>query len=190
MEGNHYDRSSGTYCFQKIPALEVNIELRERAEDMLTFVCAELNILNPKLTWLRPALATECTQVFGDSHQIYREEIHERFARIKDDDPDGYTPRHLQNEIWIRDDDSTPTKIEWCVAHETRHVWQKIKDVNIFANYCRAEGDAYPYSYEALERYLAQKGILSEFEDGIKKKKEAARSFFLRCCPHGQFKTL
>ena len=114
------------------------------------------------------------------------------FARVRVRIPEGYTPRPKKpHEVWILSEVSRFPALEFVAVHEVRHVWQKAKDITVFGDECRAEGDAYPYSYGALRRYLMAKGRLTqELELEIATRRESACRAFAQAWPNGKFATL
>jgi hypothetical protein len=122
---------------------------------------------------------------------LYADHIHPEFARVLDDILGGYTPRWPQlRQIWLRRELDSRA-LEFAAAHETRHIWQKDRDMAIFSDECRAEGDAYPYGYDVLKRYLAARGRLTpESEAEIDGKRNEARSAFVRLWPNGEFQSV
>ena len=187
----HRDVALQRYCFQKLPPAEVPVELREHAIDVVTFVSTDLGIAPPEVIWIQPSSPTETTDALGHIPQLYADHIHPRFARVPDDIRGGYTPRWQQvRQIWLRRELDL-RELEFAAAHETRHIWQKDRDMAIFNDESRAEGDAYPYGYDALKRYLAGKGRLTrEIEAEIDSKRDEARSVFVRVWPNGRYQAI
>ena len=192
MQQGHWDSDLKRYCFQKISSNEVDIGMRERTKEVIVFVSTELGISPPEVVWVRPSSRSATTAVLGRTAQRWADESHCEFARVPDDIRGGYTPwPEKLRQVWIRSDLAASPDLECVAAHETRHIWQKSKDINVFCDTCRAEGDAYPYAYDVLKRYLAGKGCLTpEIEADIERKRESARSEFFRCWPSGRFEAL
>jgi hypothetical protein len=189
----HRDPALQRYCFQKLSSAVVAVETRERALDVIAFVSAELGIAPPNVIWIQPALPAVTTVALGHIPQLYADHIHPEFARIpdRDDIHGGYTPAWPQiRQVWLRRELGF-WALEFAAAHETRHIFQKDKDISIFNDECQAEGDAYPYGYDVLKRYFAGKGRLTpEIEAEIDGKREQARSVFLERWPKGRFEAL
>jgi hypothetical protein len=80
------------------------------------------------------------TKFLGHFRRLWADEVHPEFARTRDDILGGYTPHAKQlRQIWLRRELDLRA-LEFVAAHETRHVWQKEKDMTIFEDECRAEG--------------------------------------------------
>lgn len=187
----HRDFALQRYCFRKLPSAEVSVESRDRANDLIAFVSTDLDIPPPEVIWIEPSSPTVTTNALGHTPQLYADHIHPEFARVPDDIRGGYTPRwqHLR-QIWLRRELDLRA-LEFAAAHETRHIFQKDKDISIFNDECQAEGDAYPYGYDVLTRYFASKDRLTpEIEAEIDEKRERARSVFLERWPKGRFEAL
>jgi hypothetical protein len=191
MALTHRDSVSGRFCFEKVPTDKVDLDIRYRTNAVVAFVCAELHISPlPEVIWIRPAPADLVAKLFGTLVQGCLEERHPRYTRVRPDIQEGYTPEHL-TQIWIRSYLSACPNLEFVTAHETRHIWQKVKDIKIFSDEGTAEGDAYPYAYDVLKRYLAGKGRLTvEVESDIDNKRKSTRSKFLQCWPNGRFEVI
>jgi hypothetical protein len=166
--------------------------MRERTKEVIVFVSTELCISPPEVVWIRPSSPTSTTRVLGPVAYRWADESHPEFARVPYRIRNGYTPWPKElRQVWIRRELSAFPDLEYVAAHETRHVWQKVRDINIFCDECRAEGDAYPYAYDVLKRYLAGKGCLTpDIEADLETKRESARSEFSRCWPSGRFEVL
>lgn len=166
--------------------------MRQRVTEVIVFVSAELGISQPEVVWIRPTSPTAAARVLGQVAKDCADESHPEFARVTRDIREGYVPGPEElRQVWIRSDLSTSPNLEYVAAHETRHIWQKERYRGIFGVECRAEGDAYPYAYDILKRYLAVKGHLTpEIEADIETKRRSARSVFLQRWPNGRFEAL
>lgn len=193
MKLTHWDSACRCFCFEKLAIDNVDLELRNRANEVVAFVCTELHISPlPEVIWIQPASAEVVATLFGPRVQACFEERHPFYTRIRreKDIQGGFTPEHL-TQVWIRSDLSAFPALEYAAAHETRHIWQKVRDINIFRDECRAEGDAYPYGYDVLKRYLTGRACLTpELEADIDNKRVSARSIFLQTCPEGRFEVI
>ena len=186
----HRDFERQCYCFQKVHSTLVAVEILERAHNVVTFVAAELGIAPPDVIWIQPSSPTVTTRALGDIPQQYSDHIHPEFARVRRDIRGGYTPAWNLRQIWLLQEPAF-WALEFAAAHETRHIWQKDEDMTIFSEECRAEGDAYPYAYNVLKRYLASKcGLTQEIEAEIDEKRNQARSVFEREWPNGRFEVI
>jgi hypothetical protein len=105
--------------------------------------------------------------------------------RYAKDITEGYTPPGPPNEIWIRSGLSDLPKLEFIAAHETRHIWQK-RPANggKYDDECTAEGDAYPYGYAILTKYLtATRQLTPRIAAEVNEKRDSRRSAFLQEWP-------
>jgi hypothetical protein len=184
----HLDIATGRYFFTKVQDAEVDRNMIVRAEDVREFVCADLRIELPKIVWIRPAPPTSKS---GPLKQNYQEEL-DAVVRLQNDTPGGVTPSNYSlREIWIRSDLTARPALEYAVAHELRHVWQKKHCRDVFQDECRAEGDAYPYGYEVLKRYLELRGGLStELREEIDEKRARAGAVYRDRWPVGTFEAI
>jgi hypothetical protein len=191
-ELDNWDSRIRRYCFQKLSSLAVDIVVRERAIEVIAFVSADLGISPPAVIWIRPASPAAASHVLGPTACDWADERHQKFARVGNRIPGGYAPWPEElREVWLRSDLSAFPALEYVAAHEVRHVWQKATDITIFRDECRAEGDAYPYGYDVLKRYLAARARLTpEIERDIEMKRESARSEYSRLWPNGRFGAL
>jgi hypothetical protein len=119
---------------------------------------------------------------------VVLEEQHPAFTRLRGDIRAGYTPcRPDLHEIWIRNDLTAFPALEYVVAHEVRHLWQKLFSTD-FRDVCQAEGDAYPYGYDVLRRYLDSQGRLTtELGEEIDSNRANAAGQFRTVWPNGSF---
>jgi hypothetical protein len=137
VETHYYDSALDVYCFQKISASEIDIRMRDRTKGVVSFICAELQIFPfPDVIWIQPAPVGVVSQLFGVRVQRYFEETHPSYTRTKIDIRQGYTPEHGR-QVWVRSDLSAYPDLEYVVAHEIRHIWQKVNDLKIFHDECK-----------------------------------------------------
>jgi hypothetical protein len=182
------------FYFEFLPEDEVSWNIRRRTYDVMEFICADLkHSPHPAVLWLRPIspeLASDILRRWMQNPENLIPGKRTPTKSLNHDLKGGYTPRAFPNEIWLRNDLSAPY-LEYAVAHEIRHVWQKSKDMSIFDDPCRAEGDAYPFGYEVLKRFLASKGELTpEFKAEIDKKDDEARATFQARWPSGVYEII
>jgi uncharacterized protein YodC (DUF2158 family) len=187
----HFDQAMGCYCFEKVASDDVPFDIRDRTHEVVEFVRDGLRLpSSPKVVWIRPALpdvAADKLKVWINSGQPGELPI----LRFKEDITEGCTPRLPEDEVWIRSDISDLRTIEFIAAHETRHYWQKVKCIDVFNDWCRAESDAYAYAYDAQAQYLTMKAELtSELQADIHRKSEWKRSVLSELCPNVQFTIL
>jgi hypothetical protein len=187
----HYDPALRRYCFQKISSTEIEVELRQRAEDVVAFVSKDLDIAPPEVIWIRPSSPTSATSALGTDPLQWKDHIHPEYARVLRDILGGYSPQWQGlRQIWIRRELDFRGLV-FTVAHETRHIWQKDKDRALFEDECRAEFDAYAYAFDVTKRYLAMNDCLTlEVEAEIDRNREAARSELERQWPGGRFEAI
>jgi hypothetical protein len=181
----HLDVATGRYFFTKVQDAEVDRNMIVRAEDVREFVCADLRIELPKIIWIRPAPPTSKS---GPLKQNYQED----WTPLLDYEttPLGALPRPT-TPYGIRSDLTARPALEYAVAHELRHVWQKKHCRDVFQDECRAEGDAYPYGYEVLKRYLESRGGLStELREEIDEKRARAGAVYRDRWPAGTFEAV
>ena len=77
------------------------------------------------------------------------------------------------------------------MAHETRHAWQKLWIPEVFNDECRAEGDAYPYAYAVLKRYLGARDELTDVvREDINKMRTEAEKRLSAGCPGTRFEII
>lgn len=184
----HYDPAIKRYFFKKVPDSEVEKTLIARAQDVRAFVCPELRIEPPKIVWLRPAPPNAKREPLKFN---YQEEL-DAIVRVPIDvqNGTGVTPQNL-DEIWIPSDLTAHPNLEYVVAHELRHVAQKKHCPDVFADRCRAEGDAYPYGYEVLKQYFAAAGRLTdELRQELDRQETETQKWFPTSYPHGEYKTV
>ena len=183
----HRDTATGRYYFRKISDEEADKNLIARAESVRAFVCPDLKIKPPMIVWICPAPPTSKSGQLKFDH----EEDLDPVVRLRDTGG-GYTPKNPRlHEIWIRSDLTAFPDSEYVVAHELRHAWQKKYCRDIFEDPCRAEGDAYPYGYEVLKRYLESNGRLStELREEIDEKRARARLVYRDRWPAGSFEVI
>ena len=191
----HWDASIERYCFSKVSEQEVTPEILQRAGAAAAFVCADLRMLRPpKSVWIRPVHPPAAAAALGGrALDVRLEESHRSaFTRLPEPVREGYTPCHPDlHEIWIRSDLTASPDLEYVVAHELRHVWQKLHLPEVFRCDCRAEGDAYPYGYEVLKRYLESQGRLtSAIRRDIDDKRAAAEKEFRAAWPDASFEII
>ena len=184
----HLDVITGRYFFAKVQDADVDRNMIARADDVRAFVCPDLKIEPPKIVWVRPAPPTLKRGVVKFD---YQEEL-DPVVRLRKDITGGCTPSNWAlHEIWILGDLKAFPDLEYAVAHELRHAAQKKNCPDVFKDECRAEGDAYPYGYEALERYLDSRGSLTtELRKEIDKKRTMAQAVFRYGCPDGVFEII
>lgn len=184
----HLDVATGRYFFTKVQDAEADRNMIARAEDVRAFVCADLRIEPPRIVWIRPAPPTSKHGALKFDHE---EEL-DPVVRLREDARGGYTPKNPQlHEIWIRSDLAACPDLEYVVAHELRHVAQKEHFLDVFKVECRAEGDACPYGYEVLKRYLESKGSLTpELREQIDRQRTATQSWFQTRWPVGVFQII
>ncbi len=187
VQPDHWDATLKLYCFEKISSDELDAAVRERAAKVIEFVANELSISPPRVVWIKPASPVAAA---GALRHNFVDETHPRFARIRVDILGGYTPEHLDNQIWIRNNVSRVPNLEFVAAHETRHVWQKATYAYIFGDECRAEGDAHPYAFDVLKRLVNQGFLSRELETEIDTTMESKRCEFLTRWPDGCFEIL
>ncbi len=189
---SNWDPNLDRYCYRKLSTNEVDLELRGRATETILFASADLEIAPPAVVWLRPSSPVDAAKALGPTAYNWADECHAEFARVRAHISGGYTPSPKYfREVWILSEMSGFPALEFVAVHEVRHVWQKQRDITVFNDVCRAEGDAYPYSYDALRRYLMAKGLLTqELELEIAKLRESARCAFAQAWPNGKFATL
>ena len=183
----HLDPNIKRFCYGKIAEDGVSSDLLERAREMTAFVCADLPLLNPPtIVWIRPVEPSLASAILGSRTQDFRlEERNSSFTRLKRNILGGYTPGSDLHEIWIRSDLVARPNLEFVVAHELRHAWQKLNDVKVFQDECESERDAYRYGYDVLERYLDAKGeYTTELRDGIDQKRAEAENRYQDCGTH------
>jgi len=148
----------------------------------------------PKSVWIRPVPPPAAAAALGGrALDVRLEESHRSaFTRLPEPVREGYTPCHPDlHEIWIRSDLTASPDLEYVVAHELRHVWQKLHLPEVFRCDCRAEGDAYPYGYEVLKRYLESQGRLtSAIRRDIDDKRAAAEKEFRAAWPDASFEII
>jgi hypothetical protein len=145
-----------------------NNDIPERANEIVQFVQKELRFeVLPKIIWISPVLPSAAFAVLGNQVDDFRkEDRNPLFARRRKDIREGYTPINVdQNEIWIRQDLSIFPNLEFVLAHELRHAWQKLYSIEVFRDHSRSECDAYRYGYDALKRYLVDRGQLTKALD-------------------------
>jgi hypothetical protein len=181
----HFDVVTKSYFFTKVAEDEVAGELIVRAEDVRAFVCRELKI-DSQIVWIRPAAPISKNGPLKFDHE---EEL-DTVVRLRRDTSGGLTPKNGQlHEIWIRTDLADCPHLEYAVAHELRHAAQKIYCPYAFGDEGRAEGDAYPYGYEALKRYFRSSGGLSdELRQKIDTQEVETKKWFQREYPDGDYK--
>ena len=187
----HYDLALQRYCFQKVSSTEIAGELLERARDIVAFVSKDLSIAAPEVIWIQPSSPTATSAALGTDPLQYKDHIHPEYARVSQNILGGYTPGWPElRQIWICRELNL-TALEFAVAHETRHIWQKDKDMPLFEDECRSEGDAYPYGYDVMKLFLAANNCLApELEAEIDRKREQARSVFTCRWPDGRFEAI
>lgn len=112
----------------------------------------------------------------------------ERYRDIQE----GYTPGLKDvNDAWIRSDLKAHSNLEFIVAHELRHAWQKLFCREVFDDESRAEVDSYPYGYKALVRYLASREQLTPtLRTDIELMQSGKRSQYFGRWPNGRFEIL
>ncbi|MCX6631415.1 MAG: hypothetical protein NTW28_27700 [Candidatus Solibacter sp.] len=191
-EPSNWDSNLDCYCYRKLSAEEVDIKMQGRATEAILFASADLGIAPPAVVWLRPSAPVDAASALGRTAYNWADECHAEFARVRVRIPAGYTPwPEKLREVWILSEVSRFPALEFVAVHEVRHVWQKAKDISLFGDVCRAEGDAYPYSYGALRRYLMAKGHLTqELELEIATLRESACRAYAQAWPNGKFATL
>lgn len=189
QNSEHYIPGINRYCYGKVPEQEVSTEMVERTKAMAAFVCADLRLCSPpEIVWIRPARKTEIpgTRV----QDVVLEERKASFPRLREDIKGGYTPGCPRlHEIWIRADLKDYPALEYVVAHELRHVWQKLTRPDIFRSNCEAEGDAYPYGYSILKQSLkTHRTLTAELCSEIDQMCANTKAVFLATCPDTPFR--
>ncbi len=188
---DHLDPAGQRYCYRRLHEQEVDTETLERAAAVAAFVRADLRLhKSPRIVWIRPARVGEMPgtgvqdAVLGECGAV--------FTRLQRDIREGYTPCCPSlHEIWIRADLKAWPALEYVVAHELRHAWQKLTLPGVFRDTCKAEGDAYPYGYAILKQWLRAQGRLTaEACRLIDQKCEKAEALFLTECPGTPFGVL
>jgi len=186
----HWDAVVRHYCFRKVPEEEINSEIRQRTTEVASFVCADLRLrCPPRIVWIRPLRTAEIPRT-----TIQEAVLEERkdFPRLRRDIRGGYTPCCPNlNEIWLRADLQKSPDLEFVVAHELRHAWQKLTCPDVFDKDCEAEGDAYPYGYAVLKQWLTNQGTLTPaVSANIDRMCAEKKVDFLKECPHVPFRAL
>jgi len=182
----HFDRDIQQYCFAKILDSDVAAAILARAQDVVKFVSTELGIKDhPRVRWIRPA-SPEQARATLKRHVLDRSvaERNPHFFRYCSDVEKACTPCDAGlNEIWIRAELVGSPELECVAAHEVRHAWQKSSYPEVFADDCRAEGDATPYGYELAARYLdGGNRLTDEARKWIEgERSEAERNFHEKC---------
>ena len=181
----HLDVGIERYFFEKISQSEVDKKMIARAEDVRAFVCPDLKIEPPRIVWIRPAPPSSKRGALKNNSE---EEL-DLVVRLQGDTAGGFTPWNFAlNEIWILSNLKDIPDLEYTVAHELRHMWQKKNCQEVFKDPCQAEGDAYPYAYDALKRYLEATGRLTaERRKQIDEKRTSAQDEFRKACPDAVF---
>ena len=162
--------------------------MRDRAGGMVTFVCAELSLSPvPKVVWIRPLTEDAAREILKHWRQTFEGGIPPPGSippvrELQMDITQGFTADVQTDEIWIRSDLSDFPALEFITAHETRNIWQnQPQNRPRYVDRCTAEGDAYPYGYDAVKRYVA--ATLDE-------KVKSAQAVFLREWPDAGSKWL
>src|SRR5690349_6854761 len=183
----HQDLANRRYYFRKIPDSEAAKDQLERAARVRAFVCPDLKIAPPEIVWLCPAAPASKT---GSLKPASVEEL-DSVVRFEIDLSTGYgyTPNNFSlHEIWIPNDLTAHPNLEYVIAHELRHAAQKKLCPAVLLDKARAEGDAYPYGFYILKRYLESIGHLSEdLRRDIESKEAAARESFRNKYPNGRY---
>ncbi len=187
IEIDHRDWVLKCFCYEKVAFDKSDSRLCEEASNIIECVCVDLQITRPNVLWLRAADPTVVAAAFN-SYSTPSPAIHPTYARIPcsdlrcSDEPDGYTPRAVANEIWLLM--NLPfQKLAFVAAHEMRHLWQKTQ-VGKFSDRCDAECDAYAYTYIILKKYLASANRLTaEVESELDQNRERRRQDYVGCCP-------
>ena len=178
---DHWDPVIERFCFIKYSE-HINPVVGERARAMAQFVRLDLAIeALPKIVWISPCLPSLAAVELGGSAQDEKLEMRNpRFSRLKRNLQGGFTPINGdQQEIWIRRDLEGLPNVEFVVAHELRHAWQKVNAPEIFKVCLKAEADAYLYGYDAAKRYLLAHGKLNQAQCAeIDNLRERARTEF------------
>ena len=185
---------SQRYCYRKLEESEIRPQLLDRCTHVLSFAAGSLPIpdLEPRIVWVEPVDDLEAIeQILGPARDFRMEEAdlgQRGYARIlRSLKPEvGYTPGNRDlSEFWLQA--SIPLEshyVEFAVLHERRHVWQKRSRPAIFEKESLAEGDAYPYAYSALKKYLRIQGCLTlELEEEINSQCRTIRERFERRYP-------
>lgn len=195
-EGSHVCTVSRHFCFEKVAPDIVGTEIRTRAAGVARFVCDELMLVPPPtFIWLRPADPVQVRALGCFPRDTRLEELSKRWYWHKQrygDIREGYTPGSPDlDEVWFRSDLSARPNLEFVVAHELRHAWQKIFCREVFDDESRAEGDAYPYGYQTLIHYLeSRQQITPTLRSEIESMQSARRSQFFGKWPNGRFEIL
>jgi hypothetical protein len=190
----HWDAAIERFCFAKFAESSASPEVLARTEPAVAFLCTDLHIPRPKIVWMRPAAAATAAAKLGrNALDIMLEERDPDFTRYRSDILEGCTPlRPDLHEVWIRSELNNWPDLECVVLHELRYAWQKLHLYEeIFRDECRAEGDAYPYGYEALIRFLeSQRKLTTEVRDQIDAIRRRKEVNFRTRWPHGRFEIL
>ena len=103
--------------------------------------------------------------------------------------PDLEAWAHIElYEIWIPSNLTTHPNLEYVVAHELRHVAQKRLCPSVYWDEAGAEGDAYPYGYHILRRYLESTRQLTEdVRRNIETTEAVARESYRKNYPNGRY---
>jgi hypothetical protein len=183
------------YCERLSSDVILPNNVRDRARDVVEFVGRRLKpTVLPQVIWIRFVTQDVATEIIkrrraaGDLAVGCPSPVLRLEMRIDG----GFTPNDDSNEIWIQRDLDLPT-LEFVVAHEVRHIWQKTTNVAIFDDSCRSECDAYAFAYDELKQYLkvrTKEGLAAEIEADIDHKRDLRRAEFLKCCPHIEFRTV
>ena len=180
----------------------VTPEIRKRAARMVDFVRVDLKLpSSPEIVWIESISPESAKELIADwkGNRILRagDKCHlVRWAGIEIRPRNGFTPgEEASNEIWLHITLSATYEfeyeLEYVAAHETRHHWQKKERRDVFDDECAAEGDAHPYAFAILKRYLAEHGHLSKkLEEEMNNMRDSWREKIFLCCPNGRFEII
>lgn len=193
----HWDESKERFLFEKVDRPD-DPEMAERASLMAVFACTDLGILrHPKLVWIRPGnpASTEVRARGPVGYEV--QEVHQPRFTFSPVNMAGFTPIYEDlYEFWMRADLYESPKLEMMVAHELRHVWQKLQNLKAFADpsqeaLASVEGDAYPYAFHLLRLYFQQQGLLTtELREKIDRMNSAYEEWYYREYPRGTYQIL
>src|ERR1700733_10351771 len=102
----HRDWLRKCFCYEKVSFGESDSDFSNEASNIIDLVCRDLHIAHPKVLWLRPADPAVVANAFT-GYDTSPPDTHPKYARIPcsnpqcSDEPGGYTPRLVPNEIWI-----------------------------------------------------------------------------------------
>ena len=173
----HYDCDRKTFCYRKVTHETVRPDLRASVESVATFALKDLGLditaLHISLVWVESVPWTKYPQ----SIQPMSHEAAERSTEYFDRPVDllAYTPGGQSNELWFRSDVEASLEFETTVAHEVRHLFQKINCRDVFDDKPNAEADANDYAFDAISRHLNQVGKLTaEIRERLRQGREQA----------------